>query len=420
MESDRGDGPRRPRIQTATGLRSALRTFARQIRDALQRRRAKAIAIGAFTGPARLDSNAGPGLQKALAEELQQLRVAVKKDADYSVKGEYAFVAKSLGAGEPMRPRSTGGWALVRIEDAPGRGRAAGGPALRLRATVRDDQEKAITELEADVRAEDDLIKTLGLTGSLPSPRNPRRNQQLVQMVRKPGVSVDGTQVKARAGSPYSVEVRTRARVADAFAARKPWVEKGLAFVTIRRGELYEVRVRNNSRQDTAVTLTIDGLDAFTFSELRDEGMGLPMHKYYFVRAGQTLRIPGWHKDAAEVHSFEITAFARSALAKLMVTDTSKMGTITVCVHGAYPVAPPKPRAKGKDGDAMDGNDDADGDGNSKKKEDEATGLGPIIKSEYIPLKRRIGVLREAVTVRYSKRAPAPESKGDGDSDSEP
>src|SRR5262249_16317274 len=51
-----------------------------------------AIAVGEFTGPAQLDTNAGPGLQQLLADELKALGVAVDKTAPLSVKGRYALV----------------------------------------------------------------------------------------------------------------------------------------------------------------------------------------------------------------------------------------------------------------------------------------------------------------------------------------
>ena len=45
-------------------------------------------------------------------------------------------------------------------------------------------------------------------------------------------------------------------------------LENGLPFVRIDKGELYEVRVVNNSPEEVAVTLAIDGIDQFTFSDV--------------------------------------------------------------------------------------------------------------------------------------------------------
>ena len=45
--------------------------------------------------------------------------------------------------------------------------------------------------------------------------------------------------------------------------------KEGLAFVNIKRGEVYSARVTNRADHDVAATLAIDGLTMFAFSENR-------------------------------------------------------------------------------------------------------------------------------------------------------
>src|SRR5690242_7734206 len=74
--------------------RTDIRRFlAEPIKKLMEEEKAEAVAVGEFTGPAQLDTNAGPGIQQLLTEELLALEVNVRKKANLSVKGRYAKVA---------------------------------------------------------------------------------------------------------------------------------------------------------------------------------------------------------------------------------------------------------------------------------------------------------------------------------------
>src|SRR5437764_391722 len=73
-------------------LRKEMATVAQAIKQIVEEEKQEAVAVGEFTGPAQLDTNAGPGIQQLLISELQALKVSVQKKANLSVKGRYAKV----------------------------------------------------------------------------------------------------------------------------------------------------------------------------------------------------------------------------------------------------------------------------------------------------------------------------------------
>jgi hypothetical protein len=373
--AQRGSGrsePEAPPRASATGLRPALAGFARQIQRALRKEGARSLALGDFSGPATQDTNAGPGLQRVLLQELEALGLRVEKKAEMSVKGEYTAVR--FGAGKSQ-------------------------VKLRVRAVLRDGDDNKVTEMEADVRNEQDIIQALGLTGAMAASRGPaQRNKQLTRLMTKPAVHIDGARVRARKDSLCSIEVRARQGVKDAAQARKARAENGQAFVKLAKNELYEIHVRNHARHDIAIKVTIDGVDVFSFSDERNEA-GQPKYQTFIVQAGKEMIVPGWFRTLERSDAFSITSFAKSAAAKLMV-DPAKVGAITVCVFRADPVKP-KPQPKEyKDEYKHDAEADED---MTPKSPRVATGFGPRIATKMHVLPRKVGELLEAVTVRYSK-----------------
>src|SRR4051812_8595059 len=79
--------------RASDGFRKEIRSaLAEPIKVLLKEEKQESIAVGEFTGPAQLDSQAGPGIQQQLSEELTAIKVTVNKKAALSVKGRYAKV----------------------------------------------------------------------------------------------------------------------------------------------------------------------------------------------------------------------------------------------------------------------------------------------------------------------------------------
>src|SRR5262249_4761437 len=152
----------------------------------------------------------------------------------------------------------------------------------------------------------------------------------------------------------------------------------------IKRGEVYAVKVTNRADHDAAATLAIDGLTMFAFSE----------HKSYevvIVPKGRQGIIPGWHITNERSDAFQVSEYAKSAVANWLPTS-SWMGTISVGFKAAWPKDAEPPA---DEGDVKQGGRDA-----------EATARGKPVDAKdarFNEVVRNIGKLRESVSVHYNK-----------------
>jgi serine/threonine protein kinase len=356
--------PGRPSSQ----LEEDLSSLAKDTAQLLQKEHEDSIAIGPIqgSGPPELVGSAGPGIGKALADELMRLGINVQKDARLKIQGSYALVS-----GDKPTPL-----------------------AARLNLVVVDSAEKVVGSLTADVKftPSPKVIRHLGeldgaralssllaVTAVLPPDENLKsRQQKFRERLEHPRVHIAGTVIFADAASPYGIEILVDDQ------PRKPTSnEKGLAFVAIQRGERYAVRVINNSDYDAAVTLTIDGLSMFAFSKNRQ-------FTQVIVPAKQSGVIKGWHRTNQVSDVFEVTAYSKSEVARVL-PGSSAIGTITVTFAAAWSKSTREPA------------DELAAKLARSRGEDLATGRGPELKTQYKEVERHIGVVRAAISVRYTR-----------------
>ncbi len=342
-------------------LRGELAAVAKDVKVLLDERGESALAVGQFTGPPTLPTSAGPGIAKMLGEELKKIGVTVKVRANVGLEGRYRD---------------------VKVKET-------GQVAVELTMNLLDRGGKSILKDERRVGVFDDadIAALLGLTAALP-PRVPvkERSRRLEVAIDNPTAHLDGTKVAAAPGSPYALEVLVSNRVDGMYLPRKPVLEDGLAFVPIRRGEYYRIRLINKSGYDAAVRLSIDGLSLFAFSTVKT-AKGKP-YTQLILDAGKSYTVRGWHVTNQESDSFRVTAYAKSAAAELK--STAKTGTITATFAAAWPKGgkppadePDKAQPRSVSGDA--------------------TGRGPRVAAKYREVQRNFGVIRATVSVRYTK-----------------
>ena len=144
---------------------------------------------------------------------------------------------------------------------------------IRLLATVRNKRGKKIDELSTDIgyRGNEDMVKLLAMNVDLSKHTKADRegqNAKLKRDLEKPPLYLPpgGTQIKVSDASPFAVEVLTR-RAGGPLKVQQPSGTKGQAFVEIKKGEEYVLRLHNTSKYEAAVSVTIDGVDAFQFFE---------------------------------------------------------------------------------------------------------------------------------------------------------
>lgn len=345
-----------PEVVRLEDFRKDLPKVAQKVLDIVEGENQAAVAVGRFSSPAQHDANFGPGIEDMLSQSLESLRNGiVQKKADLSVQGSYAFVE------DPSVP----GRALV-----------------KLTLEVRNRQAERVKEFVAELRNNADIAKILGATVSLP-PHGTRdeRNREIKRRIENPQAVVDGSLIRAAADSKLAVEVRAK-REYDAGQAqpRGALVEGGQAFVDVKRGEVYEVVIHNAGAKEVAVALTIDGYDAFTFSELRDAKTNKPKYSHYIVGPGQSSTMVGWHlRDAPpnNYSSFLVTEYGKGASARASAPSQGKTGVLTVSFSFTSPAG------KGRGGSE--------------------TGFGPPRSINVQPVQRDIDPPHEFVTVRYTR-----------------
>jgi hypothetical protein len=350
-------------------LREALRDLAAAVNKVLAGEREDAIAIGSFTGPATLPTASGPGIAQVLGEEFAKLGVAVKERAKFGITGSYA--PAELPAANPD-DRAIGKKVL----------------AIKLTASLVDGFNNPVGNLNFQrvIRGEATFLELIPLTVSLPPQgREVDRHQRLRDIYTPPK---DGQKkADSKLGSvirsgPYAIEILVEDKPREAVA------KEGLAFVPIRRGEAYAVRLINDSEYDAAVQLRIDGLSVFTFSELRHTDgpqKGEPGYTVMLVPAKKSAIIPGWHITNEKTDRFLVTAYAKSASANLK--PTAAVGTISATFQAAWEKTPP-PDEPGKKKSPGSG---------------DATGRGPRIDKKYEEVTRQLGVIRDEIAVRYTR-----------------
>ncbi len=377
-------------------LRGELATMARDLKTFLSDRGEDSIAVGAFTGPAQMPGNAGAGIIAVLTEELGRQGIRVARRASLGLKGEYKPAFEVLREDEPELINPPGPAGQQRKgRNAP---RVAPPKALSavLKAKVEDSDGRILLELKEQVFDDDNLAALFGLSfqRSFPNPNAQPRDRDWkrdfraqIAVVRNsyesPRPAVVGTIIRPRPDSPYAIEILVK-REDGRYAPRTPRDEDGLAFVPLSRGEVYAVRLTNRSAYDAAVTLTIDGLSIFAFSDRKgDPRVIVPPRK--------SVTIVGWHRTDQVSDEFLITSYAKGAAAELN-TSAADVGMITATFAAAWTDKRP-PDEPSTAGGLADGADLGD-----------ATGKGKQVESKFKRVDREIGTMRAAVSVRYTRK----------------
>jgi hypothetical protein len=321
----------------------------------LKRNGRDSIAIGPFACPPHLSANAGPGIAEALASELRDREIAVRRRADWVVKGEYRLVD------------------LVDDKDAAG-------PAARIKGEIVDDAGKPVFSFSRDIAEEGAMASLFGPTVELsPKLSNTARRRVIRAHIESPKAHINATRISAGPGMPYGLEISVDSGYG--YVPREPGEAGGLAFVDIRRGEIYGIDVINDSDEDAAVTLTIDGLNMFVFSEN-------PEYRFFIVRKKSRALIKGWHRTNKVSDAFQVTEYSKSAAAQLLPRP-SEIGMITASFAAAWPKAAEPPM----DERALF----------ALRGEADATGRGPEVEASYKEVERKVGVTRAAISVRYKR-----------------
>jgi hypothetical protein len=304
-------------------LRPPLRDMAKQLAGLLEGRNEHTIAVGAFTGPVRRAASAGPGLKQILIEELEKITVEVKR------KGERQKVKIRVESRAKFEVRGDYGDVEDTVREVL---------KLQLTATVLDTAtRKRIVELEREIDDRAILAQVLGVTrpdfGGLITPKV--ESKRLKESMNNPRVDLrkGEARIKTDPKSKYGIEIYVKkggdyvAREAH-LGRKKAKEEECLAYVPLKKNEVFGVKLINDSDFDAAVELTLDGLSMFAFSENRN-------YRFVIVPKRSSLLVRGWHRTNKLSEEFVITNYAKSAVKELLA-DPDGIGTITATFGAAW------------------------------------------------------------------------------------
>lgn len=338
--------------QAATVLEQKMAEMAVKFSAAIKGLGHDSVSIGAFTAPPQLDASTGPGIAKLLADEFARQEISVKRRAEFGLKGEFRDARNEQG-------RLT----------------------ARIDGELVDRSGNVVFTYSTDINGAGELSSLLGLTVELPADKpEKQREQKVAEAIEKPKADIRQTRVSASSTSPYSIELLVKS--GDDYQPRSVTLDEGVPFVPVARQEIYGVRLINDSPLDAAVTLTIDGVNVFAFSQNKE-------YKHYIIKRKSSGLIKGWHRTNQVADSFQVGEFSKSPAASLLPAG-GVIGTITASFAAAWGVNEPAPADELSARLASRGGQDA-------------TIIGPPTSQELTEVHRHTGSVRAVVSLRYSK-----------------
>lgn len=350
-----------PRQAEASESPAPMGSLAKKVVELLKAEKQTSVALGELTGPASLLSSSGAGLQAQLVAELSAKEIKVDPKSSYSIEGEY-FPNESNDK-----------------EDL----------SIRIVLKVRAKSGKLIKTISEDVAFNtpgnnETMVKMLALQidlSKMTRATQEDRNREIRRQMGKPMLKIDDGKVKTTAASPYSVEVLVRGELDKEFKLATPTDRggKGNAFVELKRGDTFKLRLHNGSKIEAAVNVTIDGVDVFQFFEPANR-----RPRSFLIATNSNHEVKGWLRDMKSVNEFQFGSFGDSAAAKGLKSNP-KLGTIVVCFHACWTgrTAPPEY-------------------GGSRSVEPNGSGLGKENKGSIVQ-PRTIGPLVASIVVRFNK-----------------
>lgn len=344
-------------------LREELTALARQVARVLQDEGASAIVVGPFAGPAGKAASGQAGIRKILIEVLQEAGVTVGGGPGLEIQGSYAPVE----------------------DDRSGR------LALDIEWSIKDRDGKILGKGRRGVFGDAVMAQVLGLTVEFkPDAPDEQKERRIRTAAENPEVYISGRRISAGRSSRFAIEVLVKE--GTRYVARQPRQEDGQAFVSIDRDEVYAVRLINDSSHDAMAALSIDGLNCFEFCEKRDGKTGGPLYRQVIIPAQTSATVPGWYVSDRSFESFQVSEYASSAVGRLeRPADSDGVGTITAQFYAAWSREADRPSDEpGRVLTAM-------------TRGANATGRGEKISSDVTESHRYMGVLRDSISVRYTR-----------------
>jgi hypothetical protein len=321
------------------------------------------VAVGDFSVSARLNASGGLVVGNTWIDVLEELKLKVDRNARMEISGRIS------------------------------RGEVKGLNSLKVQVKVEDTRTgRSLLEFDVDVVDAATIMRVAGGTGDISGRDRKEQSDKVgknlenpsVEVGTRPGAGAAGTRIAPGRESPYAIELLVKREAGD-YRPAAATVLDGQAFITLRKGQVYAVRLINDSDRDAAVVLAIDGLSMFAFADSageRDARIIVP-------RRAQTA-ITGWFRNDGPNGSneFLVAPQAEAAVARQLPPSPAKVGMVTAEFSVAWPVGSPTPPGESEDITHDDGL---------------ATALGKPIDQPFQKVEYLFGKPKAAVTVRYNR-----------------
>lgn len=234
--------------------------------------------------------------------------------------------------------------------------------------------------------------KFMGASGVLPVGDAEAKNAEQLQLIRAkvesefvaaPTAALTGTIIRPAPDSPYGIEIIALG-TAGGYEPLPVGAVAGVAQVDLGLGQIYAVRLINDSAEACGVTLSIDGINVLSFSR----NGGYRALGKFFVRPSAVGLVGGWHDLGTKVHQFQVMEYGDTPAAELGITGG--VGAITAVFCAAAENGNPDPLLL-----------------QQVKRGDLATGRGPLADQKLKDVRATFGAPRASVTVRYARPNPA-------------
>ncbi len=302
----------------ASPLEAPLCELARRLAVWLETQAENKLAFTGLHGP---DGEAA-GIAKRLLDELGR-----QKNKKGDVRVDPAAALRLRGACEVTEADGGRAAIVLRVEVVNRLGKRVG---EEMAVTIPLSGKGA--EATRDVDGIATLVAAAPETGTFP-PDQPTEKRVAAYLGRRkrPTASVEGgAWVKPDRSSPFAVALRVEGKLVPAE------VKGGQAFVSLKKGDKYEVMVRSTLKHDTAFATALDGLSMFAFSENKNyTHLILPKGK-------KECAVTGWHKVNDKVDRFQVQPLADTPAGRLIRSGPG-IGTVTVLFSAAWGKGEPIP-----------------------------------------------------------------------------
>jgi hypothetical protein len=307
----------------------------------------------------------GHALKIYLRNELERADFKIVEDGDVTVKGEYYFYHLDEG------PDSKVGVRIYTELIDKKKNQRIGDRFVR---TVTDNGPDVVAKIfNAPAHVDSDL--------ALLKKVQPEEVvvQAAVAGVMEPKTFVDRSKVAARENSKYWVEVLV-GKDKNSLKPAKANNRSGLPYVLMEPDDTYAVMIHNDTDEEVAVQLCIDGLSMFAY---QNESEKKPT--FVVIRKKSCFTVPGWYRDKHYSYTFKVRETDPNAPSDLRESP-GQLSTIFVSFHRCWAGNAPKDEPL-----------------YAKASGTLETVKGALIKAEYEMETKTVGVMREAVSIRYER-----------------